>query len=249
MNNRNLKKYLDDCWDSLDVKGYLESSNEGVLRKLAGKGGVTVADIEIGALMLSMVSFGSKKKSRQVAESLMEDCEWSPRQYVKFGDFYDINDGEKLYGFMTGKRFKNALHKVRLFYGNNESIRSLIQRDYPGFTVDDLISNLNELMGTVIAESKTLSLPRLRTARLCRWMVREDDIDFGLWNVCGIKKSDLYACAQGSILRKLKRLNVANSFISDTDTTRELTFLYRSWDAEDPLKYDIVLSYCDVPWL
>ena len=93
MNNRNLKKYLDDCWDSLDVKGYLESSNEGVLRKLAGKGGVTVADIEIGALMLSMVSFGSKKKSRQVAESLMEDCEWSQRQYVKFVDFYDIHDG------------------------------------------------------------------------------------------------------------------------------------------------------------
>jgi len=76
-----------------------------------------------------------------------------------------------------------------------------------------------------------------------RWMVRDDNVDFGIWK--NIKKSNLFIPLDvhvGNISRELK-LTTRNQ--NDWKSVVEITNHLKVIDSQDPIKYDLSLFSLD----
>jgi len=72
-----------------------------------------------------------------------------------------------------------------------------------------------------------------------RWMVREDNIDMGLWS--GVSKKDLIMPLDTHTFNVSKKLGLLKRKTYDLQAAIELTETLRSFDKNDPLKYDFAL--------
>lgn len=72
-----------------------------------------------------------------------------------------------------------------------------------------------------------------------RWMVREDNIDMGLWS--GVNKADLIMPLDTHTFNLSKKLGLLQRKTYDLEAAIELTKTLRSFDGDDPLKYDFPL--------
>lgn len=74
-----------------------------------------------------------------------------------------------------------------------------------------------------------------------RWMVRDRDIDFGIWK--GIPKNKLVIPLDVHIARIAKCLGFTRRSSQDWKTAVEITEALKRFDPEDPLKYDFALCH------
>ena len=72
-----------------------------------------------------------------------------------------------------------------------------------------------------------------------RWMVREDNIDMGLWS--GVNKADLIMPLDTHTFNVSKKLGLLHRKTYDLQAAIELTEMLKSFDENDPLKYDFAL--------
>jgi uncharacterized protein (TIGR02757 family) len=72
-----------------------------------------------------------------------------------------------------------------------------------------------------------------------RWMVRGDDIDFGIWN--GIPRRALIVPTDTHLHRVSRRLGLTRRKTADWKTAVEITRKLARLDPEDPVKYDFAL--------
>ncbi|MBE0497737.1 MAG: TIGR02757 family protein [Campylobacterales bacterium] len=72
-----------------------------------------------------------------------------------------------------------------------------------------------------------------------RWMVRHDSIDMGLWQ--GVDKKDLILPLDTHTFNMGHRLGLLKRKSYDLEAAWELTQKLRSFDNEDPVKYDFAL--------
>jgi uncharacterized protein (TIGR02757 family) len=72
-----------------------------------------------------------------------------------------------------------------------------------------------------------------------RWMVREDNIDMGLWS--GINKTDLIMPLDTHTYKIGLRLGLLKRKTYDLEAAIELTNSLKKFDKNDPLKYDFAL--------
>ncbi len=72
-----------------------------------------------------------------------------------------------------------------------------------------------------------------------RWMVRDDEIDMGLWS--GIHKSDLIMPLDTHTFKVSKKLGLLTRNTYDLQAAIELTETLKTFDKNDPLKYDFAL--------
>ena len=74
-----------------------------------------------------------------------------------------------------------------------------------------------------------------------RWMVRDRDIDFGIWK--GIPKNRLVIPLDTHIARISRCLGFTRRASSDWKTAVEITEALKELNPEDPLKYDFALCH------
>lgn len=74
-----------------------------------------------------------------------------------------------------------------------------------------------------------------------RWMIRDRDIDFGIWK--GIPKNKLVIPLDTHIARISKCLSLTKRKSQDWKTAVEITEALKRFDSEDPLKYDFALCH------
>lgn len=72
-----------------------------------------------------------------------------------------------------------------------------------------------------------------------RWMVRDDNIDMGLWK--GIDKADLIMPLDTHTFNVSRRLGLLKRKTYDLEAAIELTQTLKKFDPTDPLKYDFAL--------
>ena len=72
-----------------------------------------------------------------------------------------------------------------------------------------------------------------------RWMVREDELDMGLWSK--IDKKDLLMPLDTHTFKVSQKLGLLKRKTYDMRATLELTETLRGFDATDPIKYDFAL--------
>lgn len=74
-----------------------------------------------------------------------------------------------------------------------------------------------------------------------RWMIRDKDIDFGIWK--GIPKNKLIIPLDTHIARISRCLGFTKRVSNDWKTAVEITEALKKLDPEDPLKYDFAMCH------
>ena len=96
----------------------------------------------------------------------------------------------------------------------------------------------NFLIGKVTTKTKGAGALK-RWMMFLRWMVREDNIDMGLWSA--VDKADLIMPLDTHTFNVGLRLGLLKRKTYDLEAAIELTKTLKGFDESDPLKYDFAL--------
>lgn len=129
--------------------------------------------------------------------------------------------------------FKIGYEKNRnVVEGINEIIKTL-HVEYPHAT-----QGYNFLISNITTKTKGAGALK-RWMMFLRWMVRDDNIDMGLWS--GVDKADLIIPLDTHTFNVSKKLGLLQRKSYDLQAAIELTETLKSFDASDPMKYDFAL--------
>ncbi len=187
------------------------------------------------------------------------------KQIVKFLNSFDfsllqksddeIRDGLKNHYY----RFQKSEDVAALFIAlkrlnENSTLEEVFKKGY--LKNANVIEGINELIETLhvlypyssMGYNFLISQVTLKTKgagalkrwmMFLRWMVREDNIDMGLWS--GVDKADLIIPLDTHTFNVSKKLGLLNRKSYDLEAAIELTCKLKEFDKEDPLKYDFAL--------
>ncbi|MDX2173332.1 MAG: TIGR02757 family protein [Bacteroidota bacterium] len=205
-------------------------------------------DIEIAGFLVATIAWGNRKSIIANGTKLMQWMDFEPHNFILHHNKKDLIP------------FKNFVH--RTFNGNDctffiESLK-VIYSKYDGLEAAFNSSSLDLKerivnFRDIFLETKHLSrsekhisnpLKNSSAKRLCmflRWMVRNDNcgVDFGIWK--SISPSELCLPLDvhtGNISRQLKLLTRTQN---DWQAVEEITSILRTFDNNDPIKYDFAL--------
>lgn len=110
-----------------------------------------------------------------------------------------------------------------------ETMRSLNAYESRGY---------NFLVGSPVTKLKG-GAPMKRWLMFLRWMVRNDAIDFGLWKE--VDKKDLLIPLDTHTFTVSRKLGLLKRKTYDMQAVMELTDTLKTFDPDDPVKYDFAL--------
>lgn len=231
-------------------------------------------DIEISAILSSAFAYGNINCFCNFLEKLFEIMgsnpsdfilEFKPKNLIKkltikyrFSSVYDI----VAYMFILKMMMKNSPSNSLEYYFNIANFNDQFNRKYPE-TVSKITNFINialkiDLTPIYGRDIKTKGLlhffphpakgsPCKRVNLFLRWMVRNRDVDFGIWKT--IKPSELIIPLDVHIWRVSKRWGFTERNSQNLKAAIEITEYLRQIEPEDPLKYDFVLCHSDINYL
>jgi uncharacterized protein (TIGR02757 family) len=219
-------------------------------------------DIEISAFLSASFAYGKVELFKEVIKKILSIMGKSPYEFIL--DF-DINKDRGLFKGIR-YRFNEEEDIVCLIYVLSEiikrhkSLKSLFElfyspededigRGLQGFIDSFLRVDISAVYGMDIRPIGYLQFfPSPQKGSACkrmnlflRWMVRDKDIDFGLWNT--VKKNKLIIPLDAHIARISKCLALTKRVTKDWKMAKEITESLKGFDPEDPLKYDFALCH------
>lgn len=129
--------------------------------------------------------------------------------------------------------FKSAYKKNNSSIDGVHALIKKINNLFPHAT-----QGYNFLIGKVSTKTKGAGALK-RWMMFLRWMVRDDEIDMGLWS--GIDKADLIMPLDTHTFNVSKRVGLLQRNSYDLQAAIELTETLKGFDSNDPLKYDFAL--------
>lgn len=239
MTPRTIKDRMNEAYENFNAQRFIANDPIQIVHEMANKPLATTSDIELCAIWAAMLYWGESEQIISNIRKLMDICDWKPAEFVKLGDFYDLPDDMKIHKNIKGKQFKAVNHNLRATYNTVVSVADYAAKNRQ--TVNDLIVDLSESLRPAKLGSPTRNSSCKRINMLMRWMVRKDGVDLGLWNTPDMRPSDLYAIMDIHVAKQAQLMGLISYPKDSWKAVIELTHVYRSWDIEDPLKYDLVL--------
>lgn len=219
-------------------------------------------DVEAAAFIAASFAYGRVELFKPVVENILRPMGKSPAAFLLD---YDCRAGRRLfrglrYRFNRAEdiaAFLESLHQAYLKYGSLESLfRSADRPDEPtiesgltGMMRGLLAADTSRIYGNRRKPPGLLQLfPSPERGGACkrpnlflRWMVRDHDIDFGIWK--GIAKGRLVIPLDTHIGRVSRCLGLTQRKADGWKTAVEITAALRRLDPDDPLKYDFALCH------
>lgn len=219
-------------------------------------------DIEIIGLITSVFAYGNVKQIENTIKKLLVIFDGKPYKYIK--SFSNAPDTKIVLGI--NHRFYTNDDVVRLLIilskeiNNHSSIKNIFLKGYnfSDFNVKSAISNfsnhfLNSFLQSFggISNGIKFMFPLPEKGSACkrmnlflRWMVRKDELDFGLWNE--IPASKLVIPVDTHIARICKQLNLTKRKNADWKMAEEITSNLKRFDPNDPIKYDFAICHIGI---
>ena len=196
-------------------------------------------DIELGALFVAMITWGNRKAIRKAARHMLEEeMNWHPGHFVLSGKYEDSYADAKngcVYRTLNSDNFKAVCRNIALALSPLKP-HPTVEKYLIGKSCEEAIKSLCDLL----APAKLGTPGKSACKRMCmymRWMTRTTSPDLGIWTERS--QRDLYAVMDVHVC------NLTSSILMHKNASWvsccELTEKFRSWDADDPLKYDIAL--------
>jgi len=207
-------------------------------------------DIEIAGFLAATIAWGNRVSIIKSAQKMMDLMGNSPYDFV-------LNHREKhlerFDGFVhrtfSSTDFLYFIYALKYLYQKKDGLEGVFAEHQSATSLQEAIHHLKKEFFSLPHPARTLKhLPdplkgsaAKRINMFLRWMVRNDHagVDFGLWkSISPSKLSCPLDVHTGTIARKLGLLKRKQN---DARAVNELDLVLRSFDPEDPVKYDFAL--------
>jgi len=208
-------------------------------------------DIEIMGFWAAVLAWGQRKTIINKCKELIQLMDYSPY------DFICHHEDSDLKRFLAFKhRTFNAtdtlyfIHFFKQHYQNHQSLESAFFTT-EGQTMEQMLNRFRSNFFAFTPDypartKKHIAAPSQKSAckrinMFLRWMVRKDSqgVDFGLWK--NIKPNQLVCPIDVHVERVARKLGLIERKNLDWITAVELTEQLKTFDAQDPVKYDFAL--------
>ena len=219
-------------------------------------------DIEIIGFIASIFAYGNVKQIENTLNKLVIVFEGKPYRFIK--NFNIKNDRQKLDGI--NHRFYTNEDIIQLFYVLNKEINrfgSIKKIFLSGYNISDfnvknsLVHFSNHFLNSFqrsfdnISNGTKFMFPLPEKGSACkrmnlflRWMVRNDELDFGLWNE--IPSSKLVIPVDTHVARICKSLKLTKRKNVSWQMAEEITQNLKKYDSNDPVKYDFAICHIGI---
>lgn len=200
-------------------------------------------DIEIGALFVAMIAWGSRKVICPTALNMLEnEMKWHPADFILNGDFehsYKNAKNNCVYRTLNVDTFKKVCRNVRNAIEGYNTMEEMIE----GMPTKDAIGKICEML----SDARVGTMDKSACKRVCmfvRWMTRDGQPDFNIWK--SRDKADLYAVMDVHVCQLTSSILPFKQ--PSWKACEYLTSMFKEWDPIDPLKYDVALmTLADMP--
>lgn len=193
-------------------------------------------DIEIGALLVAMISWGNRKVIVPTAlHMLCDEMHWHPADFIlnkEYENSYADAKNNCVYRTLNVPTFKAVCHSLHEALSGHDTMEEL----FHGMPTKQVIATICQWL----APAKIGTMDKSACKRVCmfvRWMTRHESPDLNIWTTR--PQSDLYAVMDTHVQQLTQSL--LHNKRPTWKSCEELTSIFRSWDPVDPLKYDIAL--------
>ena len=215
-------------------------------------------DIEISAFISSIFAYGNVKQIINTLEKLHAVMGYKPNEFVQQ---YSYKKDRKLFQYINHRFFTNddiakLFNALNIIYKNYGSLKYFFLLYY--FEKDENIKSSlsffsqNFLKIISPAEESTHGIKFMfpdpikgsackRMNLFLRWMVRKDDLDFGLWNE--ISASKLVIPVDTHVAKICKMIGLTSMKTASWKMAEEITKKLRKFNPEDPVKYDFAICH------
>lgn len=220
------------------------------------------ADIELMGFIASVFAYGNVKQINNSLKSISKIVEPSPLEFI-----LKLNKNEarkKLKGikhrFYSAEDILNLFYLLKILVKKHGSLKNLFLRNYS--EKDSSIKNpLSEFSKEFLyqyeqkAGSPTTGikfmfpLPEKNSAckrmnLFLRWMVRKDELDFGLWDE--IHPNKLIIPVDTHVARICKELKLTTLKNVSWKMAEQITNNLKKFDSLDPVKYDFAICHIGI---
>lgn len=205
-------------------------------------------DIEIISFLISIISWGNRKSIIKSGNKLREILGSSPIDFIMRFKERDLKKIDFVHRTFNKFDLIYFLKSLKNIYENHDGLENVFSKNLNDEFMYNNISNFRKIFFSLNHEKRTekhISNPKKNSAckrinMFLRWMVRNDGVvDFGIWKK--IKPSMLSCPLDVHTANIGRKLNLISRKQNDLKTVLELDQKLRSFDKNDPVKYDYAL--------
>ena len=205
-------------------------------------------DIEIISFLISIISWGNRKSIIKSGNKLREILGSSPIDFIMRFKEKDLKKIDFVHRTFNKFDLIYFLKSLKNIYENHDGLENVFSKNLNDEFMYNNISNFRKIFFSLYHEKRTekhISNPKKNSAckrinMFLRWMVRNDGVvDFGIWKK--IKPSMLSCPLDVHTANIGRKLNLISRKQNDLKTVLELDQKLRSFDKNDPVKYDYAL--------
>lgn len=237
------RQMLEEKWRTFDAKRFVESDPVQIVHEMRLRGGDT-ADLEMCGLLTSMIAWGNRKMIVRNAMKLMERSEWSPKKWILDSGFEGYDDSECVHRTLNYGGLKQVLRNMAKVYEEYGTLKNWI--DVKGVTTYELLNALSDWTNAAKMGNPERGSACKRLNMFIRWMTRNDGVDIGLWRTDKVNGGTLYAIMDTHVAQQANKMGLISHPKESWKAVEQLTARYRQWDAEDPLRYDMVIMEVNI---
>ena len=205
-------------------------------------------DIEIISFLISIISWGNRISIIKSGNKLKEILGSSPIDFIMRFKESDLKKVDFVHRTFNKYDLIYFLKSLKNIYMNHNGLENVFSKNLNDEFMYNNISNFRNIFFSLDHEKRTekhISNPKKNSAckrinMFLRWMVRNDGVvDFGIWKK--IKPSMLSCPLDVHTANIGRKLNLISRKQNDLKTVLELDQKLRSFDKNDPVKYDYAL--------
>lgn len=219
-------------------------------------------DIELVAFLTSVYAFGNVKQISQAVEKMLELLGPSPVDFLISSTEQVIIErfSTVAHRFYKGQDSVTLMLIVREIYSEYGNLYELVKTLIPGGHQSTPFLVIGCFHKWFIRESERkgkltrglrFMIPDPEAGSSCkrfnlllRWMVRKDDLDFGIWDF--LSPAELIIPVDTHIAQIARFLGLTSRKNADWKMAEEITDHLREFDPVDPVKYDFSLCHIGI---
>jgi uncharacterized protein (TIGR02757 family) len=218
-------------------------------------------DIEIAGLITSCYAYGQVDQINKFILKFLKSIDFKVHEFTS--NYSEQKDKKFLkdlyYRFNSEEDLSLLILNIQNVLKIHGSLKNLFESNFEN-SHDNIIpaltkftDGLNEIQRNDIRNTNfNYLIPSPENKSTCkrlnlflRWMIRKDEIDLGLWDE-KISKSKLIMPVDTHIFRVSNKLKLVKRKSCDLKFAIELTEKLKSFDPEDPVKYDFALCHIGI---
>ena len=207
-----------------------------------------IADQEIAGFLAATFAWGQRTTIINKSKALLDMMDMAPHEFVvghqasdleRLKEFkhrtFNFDDLQHFLTFLQRHYRKHASLENAFLQGHDQKTRLINFHNYFFEGCEPKFRTRKH----VATPARKSTCKRLNM--FLRWMVRKDanGVDFGIWN--GIKTSELLCPYDVHVDRISRQLGLVTRKSTDWETVVELTENLKTFDPNDPVKYDFAL--------